>query len=70
MFPTGAENDGVKVEDIGGMLTDVLRLGPTASDAMLTDPTDTQRDEVLFFVVPGNPGTLAFYKGTVYAVKR
>lgn len=68
MSPTEGEN-GIRIEDIGGMLTDVLRLEPADDPHFPPDAAETAKSNdcpqrVLFFVVPGNPGTLAFYKGS------
>jgi hypothetical protein len=73
-----------KVEEVGGFLTDVLRLGPShthlhsltsqnnhsdsdsgnGSGCGCDVDADSESDSaVLVLVVPGNPGTLAFYKG-------
>jgi hypothetical protein len=80
----GAAAVSAKVEEVGGFLTDVLRLGPShthlhsltsqnnhsdsdsgnGSGGECDVDADSDSDSaVLVLVVPGNPGTLAFYKG-------
>ena len=70
-------NGDIQNEEVGGYLTDVLRLGDfseggttvsstsPSSQSMSSLPTENIKDKILIFVVPGNPGTLAFYKGIV-----
>ncbi len=67
----------IKKEIIGGFATDVLRLTSENDIAShhynnfspchdnIASPVNCHENvlHILFFIIPGNPGTLSFYKG-------